>query len=567
MKNIECLSAQNEKQQQHQQALMKNLDRLSLKADNQQQQHQEGSTYITQPIITNRGKYLYNPANYNKPNSGANANEGKAEVSTPMLADAEFKAKREKGLCFKCDEKYYSGHKSKEPELREIRMFVVNADNVEEEIIEEEYYEQKELSMKWKVREKIFGEEVVVLIDCGATHNFISNKLVTELKLSTKKTSHYGVILGSGTAIKGKGACENVELLLNDWKVTAEFLPLELGGVDAILGMQWLYSLGVTKMDWKNLTMTFHGENKAVIKGDPSLTKTQVGLKTLMKTWSDSDQGYQVKCRALEAEVLLPEEATIEENTSAPEEVQKILTMYNEVFEWPETLPPKRTIEHQIQLKTGTDPVNVRPYRDGCFGIWYWVVLMQNKRPIACFSHTLALRDRAKPVYERELMAVVLAVQRWRPYSLGRKFVVKTDQKSLKFLLEQRVIQPQYQKWIAELLGYSFEVVYKLGLENKAADALSGVPSSVYLNQLTAPTLIDLKIIKEEVEKDEQFKEILMKLQSGEEVQNYALQQEMLQYKGRLIIANKTTLIPAILHTYHNSVFGGHSGSFEHIKD
>ena len=69
-------------------------------------------------------------------------------------------------------------------------------------------------------------------------------------------------------------------------------------------------------------------------------------------------------------------------------------------------------------------------------------------------------------------MVVVLAVQRWRPYLLGTKFVVKTDQKSLKFLLEHRTIQSQYKKWVAKLLGYSFEVVYKLGLENKAAYAL-----------------------------------------------------------------------------------------------
>lgn len=38
------------------------------------------------------------------------------------------------------------------------------------------------------------------------------------------------------------------------------FLPLELGEVDVILGMQWLYSLGVTKMDWKNLTTMFYHE-------------------------------------------------------------------------------------------------------------------------------------------------------------------------------------------------------------------------------------------------------------------------------------------------------------------
>lgn len=54
-------------------------------------------------------------------------------------------------------------------------------------------------------------------------------------------------------------------------------------------------------------------------------------------------------------------------------------------------------------------------------------VLTQLKRPIAYYSHTLSLRDRGKSVYEQELMVVVMAVQCWRPYLLGRKFVVKTD--------------------------------------------------------------------------------------------------------------------------------------------
>lgn len=74
--------------------------------------------------------------------------------------------------------------------------------------------------------------------------------------------------------------CEAVELSFNEWKIVANFLPLELGGVDVILGMQWLYSLGITEVDWKNLTMTFlHQGKKVVIKGDPSLTKTRVNEK------------------------------------------------------------------------------------------------------------------------------------------------------------------------------------------------------------------------------------------------------------------------------------------------
>jgi hypothetical protein len=67
-------------------------------------------------------------------------------------------------------------------------------------------------------------------------------------------------------------------------------------------------------------------------------------------------------------------------------------------------------------------------------------ILMQERRPIAYFSKVLGVRSLTKSAYEKELMVVVLAIQHWRPYLLGRKFVVSTNQKSLKQLLQQRIV-------------------------------------------------------------------------------------------------------------------------------
>jgi hypothetical protein len=98
---------------------------------------------------------------------------------------------------------------------------------------------------------------------------------------------------------------------------------------------------------------------------------------------------------------------------------------------------------------------------------------MQSNRLIAFLSKALKGKALHISVYEKELFALVIAIQKWRPYLLGKPFVVRTDQQSLKFLLEQKVGTPFQQKWITKLLGYDFVVEYKKGAENRVADALS----------------------------------------------------------------------------------------------
>ena len=98
---------------------------------------------------------------------------------------------------------------------------------------------------------------------------------------------------------------------------------------------------------------------------------------------------------------------------------------------------------------------------------------MQEQRPIAYYSQVLSQGARMKSVYEKELMAIVLAVQKSQPYLLGRRFIVRIDQQSLRFLLEQQIVALEYQCWMTKLLGYNFEIQYRPGVGSKATDALS----------------------------------------------------------------------------------------------
>ncbi|XP_035541674.1 uncharacterized protein LOC118344675 [Juglans regia] len=109
---------------------------------------------------------------------------------------------------------------------------------------------------------------------------------------------------------------------------------------------------------------------------------------------------------------------------------------------------------------------------DAC-GTGLGAVLMQAGQPISYMNKGLKGKALLLSTYEKELLALVTAVQKWRTYLLGQTFIIKTDQEALKYLLEQRMGTKMQQKWVAKLMGYHFSIEYKKGKENKVADALS----------------------------------------------------------------------------------------------
>ena len=109
---------------------------------------------------------------------------------------------------------------------------------------------------------------MLVLIDSGASHNFISTKLVQRLKLTVEGKPAYSVKLGDGFRRSTHGYCENIVIKVENHTVTEKFYVFELGGVDVILGVAWLATLGDMEVNWKALTMSFpYGGQKIQIWG------------------------------------------------------------------------------------------------------------------------------------------------------------------------------------------------------------------------------------------------------------------------------------------------------------
>ncbi|GKC40724.1 retrotransposon gag domain, retroviral aspartyl protease [Tanacetum coccineum] len=89
-----------------------------------------------------------------------------------------------------------------------------------------------------KVHGMLHSTEVLILIDGGSTHNFISDVLVNELKLATQPVSPFGVQIGNGDVIRCGQICKNLAVQINDLKITQDFHPFSLGGADVVLGIQ-----------------------------------------------------------------------------------------------------------------------------------------------------------------------------------------------------------------------------------------------------------------------------------------------------------------------------------------
>ncbi|GJV78676.1 ty3-gypsy retrotransposon protein [Tanacetum coccineum] len=192
-------------------------------------------------------------------------------------------------------------------------------------------------------------------------------------------------------------------------------------------------------------------------------------------------------------------------------------------------------------------------------------VLMQGNRPISYFSRKLGPRMRVAATYQKELFAIVEAVYKWRQYLLGRRFTIRTDHKSIKELMQQVIQTPLQQKYVRKLMGFDFDIEYKPGATNQAADALSRVFEEA--EQVTAaflafsqPLVGFIGDLRGENETLAELLEIHGKMNNGEVLSGFRRENGLLIYNNRYFLGQESKLKTLLLREFHDTPSAGHGG-------
>lgn len=78
------------------------------------------------------------------------------------------------------------------------------------------------------------------------------------------------------------------------------------------------------------------------------------------------------------------------------------------------------------------------------------------------------------------------AIEKFRQYLVGRKFIVRTGHNSLKYFMEHKGFNERQQHCVSKLQGYDFDIKLVRGKNNVVADALSRNPKFCSLSEISA---------------------------------------------------------------------------------
>ena len=104
---------------------------------------------------------------------------------------------------------------------------------------------------------------------------------------------------------------------------------------------------------------------------------------------------------------------------------------------------------------------------------------------VTCASRTLKPNEIPYAVPEKECLAIIYALQKFRPYLYGRRFTIKTDHHGLRFLMKTKDMSHRLTRWSLKLQDFTFDILYSKRAEHQDADYVSRSPFPPETNEIS----------------------------------------------------------------------------------
>jgi hypothetical protein len=400
-----------------------------------------------------------------------------------------------------------------------------------------------------KIEGYIKTKKVIVLIDYSSTHNFIHYKLAKALNCFIYPAPKFQVMIANGGTINCSGKFHKINITIGEYVMNSSMISIPMGGVDVVLGVQWLKSLGTVSFNFKEIFMKFSLEGKEFelkgITGKPSKVVSSNGMKKILKK---ENHGVIVQLFSLDVQTSKP---------YIPLDLQGIIDKHSKVFEYIRRgLPPTHDHDHVIHLIHGSAYPNIGPYR-------YPYAQKSEIEHMVEEMLEVGIIIPSQSSYSIPVVMVLKKEASWRMCPDYRDLNNITIKYKFPIIVIDEFLDELHGAIYFTKLGYDFEIIYKKGKKNVVADALSRKDEDVeaflcFISIIQPNWIIEAR---DEWKNDEQVCTLIQRLQQDSSACNtFTWENDSLWYTDRLYLCKNSQLKQKVLLELHTSLVGGNSG-------